>query len=198
MYKIFDTDGTQKDPAWLASTFGQVVVNSAFAPQGEAVYRIVELRAKLGPAALIAQVLDEAGQPVRGAPVIRYWPGAPELPDWDPPPERWRERGVVGRTNASGDVGFGMGQGDYYDPATQEGASAMWIGAPATHSDLVAGLGMLPNTEHLHLDVLFQLSHGEDPGPGPGPGPGPTPDAFWSAIADGLDRISAAIRSLDS
>ena len=193
MYKIFDRVGNQQDTTWLTNRFGQVVVNTAFVPEGDLVFRITELREKEGPAALIARVLDENDDPVLKAPVIRFWPGAPELPEWDPPPERWRSRGVVGRTNAEGDTGFGMGPGDYYDPAQQAGASAIWVGAPSTHSDLVSGLGMLPNTNHIHLDVTFQLTAGTEPGPGPTP----TPTAFWTAIAAGLDQIADAIRSLD-
>ena len=196
MPAYYDKEGKQRDVAWLQDTFGDVLINSAFPSEGAPVYRVVELREKEGPAALIARVLDEHGNPVAKAPVIRFWPGAPELPQWDPPPERWRSRGVVGRTNNDGDSGFGMGQGDYYDPATQQGASAMWIGAPGTHSDLVVGLGMVTATNHRHLDVTFQLFEGDDEPPGPGPGP--TPDAFWSAIAQGLETIAAAIRTLDA
>jgi hypothetical protein len=191
-FKIYDQNGAQKDAAWLKATYGNVQVTEATVPTGAAVFRVAELREKVGPATLIAQCRLPDGSPIKNVPIVRYWPGAPTLPTWEPPPERWRDRGVSGRTNNEGNVGFGMGNGDYYRPDSQEGASAIWCGKPSTHSDLVSGLGMLVATNHAHIDTIFELAEGP-PGPEPGPEPPePGDDSVvlsFAPITRRLDRI---------
>lgn len=142
---ILDLSGVQRDWNWLRDTFGNVNIYRAGA--GTA-YRVCVLKAIEGPATLVVKVTDD-GQPLEGLTVIRYWPGAPYLlPDL----VGWFDRGVYGQTNANGEIGFGMGTGDYYQPPGG-GASAIWVhGLP---SDLVTGLGMLWGTNHIHLDTEF-------------------------------------------
>jgi len=166
--KIFDKDGREQSLSWLQSVFGNVEIHSADASDGANVFRLAELRESVGPSAVVVAVKDEMGNPMKDVPVIRYWPDAPNLPDWTPPPERWKSRGVVGRTGDGGDVGFGMGQGDYYEPDKEQGASGIFLGKPSTHSDFVMGLGMVWATEHQHLNLTFQLGAGDDNG-GPEP-----------------------------
>jgi hypothetical protein len=144
---ILDLNGVQRDWNWLRDTFGNVNLYRAGA--GTA-YRVCVLKAIEGPATLVAKVTDD-GQPLVGITVIRYWPGAPQLP---PELVGWFDRGIYAQTKANGEVGFGMGGGDYYQPPGG-GASAIWVhGLP---SDLVTGLGMLWATNHIHLDTEFCL-----------------------------------------
>ena len=172
-FKIYDVNGAEKSAAWLQSVFGNVEVHSADTSDGNPVFRLVELREVIGPASVVIAVKDQQGQPMKDVPVIRYWPGAPDLPNWEPPPERWKSRGVVGKTGNGGDVGFGMGTGDYYWPEREQGASGIFLGKPSTHTDFVMGLGMIAATDHQHLNMTFQLMDADDPGPGPTPSPPP-------------------------
>lgn len=174
--KIYDVKGQERDMTWLRSVFGDVEIHEANTSDGNNVFRLTELRESIGPSSVVIAVKDLAGLPMKGEPVIRYWPGAPELPQWSPPPERWKSRGIVGRTGDGGDVGFGMGQGDYYQPDREQGASGIWLGKPSTHSDFVMGLGMVWATDHQHLNMTFQLMEADDPGPGPTPSPSPPPE----------------------
>jgi hypothetical protein len=80
------------------------------------------------------------------------------------PLSRWRERGVFGGTNIEGNIGFGMGHGDYYFPPNV-GASAVWVADGAGPADVVSGLGMLGGTNHRHLDIFYQLTKIEAPPP---------------------------------
>lgn len=182
--KIFDKEGQERDWAWLIARFGDVTISQSTYEQ---VYRLVEIREQEGPAALIPSLLDEEGQPVPGVQVIRYWPGAPELPVWDPPPERWKNRGVHGKTNDEGHIGFGMGGGDYYDSQTETGASSIWVGELGWGSDCIHGLGMLAATNHIHLNPTFQRQEGGGNGNGEPPVEG-----------DALERIAAALEYIAS
>lgn len=197
--RIVDLNGAEQDAAWAAAKYGAVGVTRAAAPTGAAVYRVVELQEKEGPAVLVATLRDGDNHPISGVRVVRYWPGAPMLPEWESPPERYFDRGVYDKTNQEGAIGYGMGQGDYYNPATQKGASGIWVATPSTHSDLVDGLGMLPGTVHEHFDAIFELTEGSGPGPGPGPSGGFYAEvgAGLAEMAGGLARIGAAVASLD-
>jgi len=165
---------------------------------------IVQLRVVEGTAIESVHVLDQDGNPLEGARVVRAWPDAPPLPGWSPPANRWRECGVYGVTDASGEIGFGMGHGDTYTPP-DEGASAVWVAEEAGPSDLIDGLGMLEGEGHRHLDVTFRRQDvGTEPPPSPPPpappAPAPPPALSspkppspsvedWGTISDKLDRI---------
>jgi hypothetical protein len=132
------------------------------------------LRAKCGPASLIARVVDEADQPLVNYAVVRYWPGAPTLPDFsNTTAKQWTTKGVVGKTNVNGDVGFGMGQGDYYGPDKGEtGASKLYVADFEGPGDLLHNLGMLAATEHCHIDATFKRLPKDEEPPPPPPTPG--------------------------
>jgi hypothetical protein len=153
--RIFDQQGQEQDWDWLVAHFGAVDLKRAEATQGYA-YRIVKLQDAEGPAIQVVNVRSQDGHPIEGVRVVRYWPDAPSLPVWAPPTSMWRSQGVYGETNANGDIGYGMGHSEYYDPPNA-GASAVWVAGPSGPSDLISGLGMLANTNHRHLDIHFQL-----------------------------------------
>lgn len=193
MLTIYDKEGNEKDWDWLVARFGDVTISQS---QAEQAYRVTALREKEGPASLVVKLLDENGNPVVKVPVVRFWPSAPELPQWEGLPERWRNKGVSGRTNDEGDIGFGMGGGDYYWPDQgQKGASGVWAGEPGWGSDFVLGLGMLAATNHIHLDVEFQRMIG-DPGNGNGGEPPAGSDDLAEAIKYAGDQIRAGFEEL--
>ena len=188
---IYDYNGNVTTVEWLWDEFGDVGWQRATPhPEAPWVFRVTELRAKCGPASLIVQVVDENNQPLNKYAVVRYFPGSPELPDFsNTTAKQWTTHGVVGKTNDNGDVGFGMGRGDYYFPNDgQTGASKVYVADFDGPGDLVFGLGMLGATEHCHIDTKFQRQAksvdpptptptppGPTPTPGPSPTPGPTP-----------------------
>jgi len=155
--QVFDYEGRERDWDWLVSTFGAVRMEHVKLPEGvNKVFRLVKLQDTQGAGVQVVHVVDEEGNPLEGVRVARYWPDAPELPAWPRPTSMWRRRGVYGETNVNGDIGFGMGAGDYYyEPRL--GASAVWVADERGPSDLITGLGMVGGTPHRHLDVHFQL-----------------------------------------
>jgi hypothetical protein len=155
--KVYDRQGQQQDWEWLVANFGAVSVERADTLEGTSqVYRIVKLQDSEGPAAQVVTVRAQDGNPIEGINIVRHWPDAPELPSWPAPASLWHDRGVYGTTNMNGEIGFGMGRGDYYF-APSGGASAIWVADQAGPSDLISGLGMLGATNHRHLDVHYQL-----------------------------------------
>lgn len=175
---VYDYNGNIVDTEWLWSEFGEVGwIRTDPHPDTNWVFRVVALRAKCGPASLIVKVIDENGAPLIDYAVIRYWPGAPLLPDFSgTTAKQWTKRGIIGYTNESGDVGFGMGTGDYYFPPGEIGVSQVYVASFDGYGDLVTGLGMLGGTEHCHVDTTFQRlpvdTIPDPPTPTPGPGVG--------------------------
>ena len=201
--EIYDLQGDKQDWDWLAAAFGAVKLERAEVPDGGGrVFRVVRLQVIERTAIESVRVLDWDNEPLEGARVVRTWPGAPPLPGWSPPASRWRECGVYGVTDASGEIGFGMGHGDTYTPP-HAGASAVWVAEEAASSDLIDGLGMLEGEGQRHLDVTFQLQGaGEGPPPPPPARPEPTSPPILSpapvpshgeedleTISEKLDRI---------
>jgi hypothetical protein len=168
--RILDKQGQQRDWGWLRVNFGDIGVKRAEPVAGEtSVYRVVKLQESEGPAVQVVNIAGEDGSSREGVVVVRHWPDAPELPAWPSPISRWRAKGVFGKTNNNGDIGFGMGHGDYYF-ATASGASSVWVADDAGQSDLITGLGMLGGTNHRHLDVYYQLLPVEQASPDLPPG----------------------------
>ena len=163
--KIFDKDGLERDADWLRQEFGAVEVQ-----RGDGDWHVAELREAEGAATIIVTVLDQGSEPVEGALVARWWPD-PSLPELPIELTGWHAIGVYGETNANGDIGFGMGGGDYYYPP-DAGASDVWIDYD---SDLVHGLGMVGSTNHRHLNVVFRYLPEPPPEPTPEPTPSPEP-----------------------
>lgn len=184
--KVFDKTGVQRDWAWLQAKYGNVRLYDGSHGDSNEYYRLTELREKEGPATCVVSVFDEAGKPIKRA-VAQGWRDGPQLPDdMDPAgglPAGYPNRGHAAFPNGNGDAGFGWGQGEYYDPTKAEGAHYYWVCTFA--SDVVTGLGMLPLTEHLHLDPRFQRSTPDAIDPTPDP---PSNTA--------LDRIAAALESI--
>jgi hypothetical protein len=198
--QVFDQQGEEQDWTWLTENFGAVAIERAEVRPGVGqVYRVVKLQDSEGPAVQIVNVVDQDGFPMNGARVVRHWPGAPSLAGRLPPVGLWRDEGVFGETNAEGNIGYGMGHGDYYFPPGP-GASAVWVASEEVPSDLAGGLGMLGGTNHRHLDVFYQLVDVEQvPVGGPpdqppveppvDPPPGELPKELWQALFDKLDTI---------
>lgn len=192
--KIFDRQGREQDWNWLVANFGDISLQRAEISEGQRLaFRITKIQESEGPAVQIVHVTVEGSEPLAGICVARHWPDAPELPVWPPPASLWRDRGVHGKTNLEGDIGFGMGRGDYYFPPSC-GASAVWVADSAGPSDFLSGLGMLGGTNHRHLDVHYQLEGVEtpsDPPPPPPPAstpPVPPPATSWPGF-DILDKV---------
>ena len=178
---LYDTAGQVQDLAWLEATYGAVGWQCAGAhPDAGYVFRLTELRASCGPAAIVANVKDENGGPLADRAVIRYWPGAPALPEYDPPASRWTDLGVVGWTGANGDVGFGLGEGDYYYPKTGTGVTEMYVADYDGPSDLVEGLGMLGGTDHCTLFPTWHRIPKDDASP-----PTATPEPTDEPVVEG-------------
>jgi hypothetical protein len=196
--KVFDQEGQEQDWDWLIATFGPVSLERVEPAEGETrAFRIIKLQDAEGPAVEIVNVVDQNGDPMPGIRVVRYWPDAPLLPDWPLPIIKWRDRGVFGETNLEGDIGYGMGQGDYYFPPDC-GSSAVWVADQHGPSDFLDGLGMLGATNHRHLDVFYQLQDiGQSPEEPPDEPPEEPPeepseeppDEAWRQVLDKLDRI---------
>jgi len=174
MVRIHDASGAERDWAWVRQKYGNVQVHETPFHADDETYRLVELREKIGPSSCVVRVLDENGEPVHRA-VAQGWQDGDPLPeDMDPLnglPQGYPNRGNAAFPNEHGDVGFGWGGGEYYDPATQEGAHYYWV--CTFYSDVLTGIGMLPNTEHAHLEPVFQRVTEDQPGPEPGPEPPP-------------------------
>lgn len=181
--QILDRQGQERDWDWLVTQFGPLHLERAGAAEGNA-YRIVKLQDSEGPAVQVVHVAGPDGQPKESVQVVRFWPDAPALPAWAPPISLWRRQGVFGKTNAAGDIGYGMGHGDYYSPPSS-GASAVWVADPSGPSDFISGLGMLGGTPHRHLDVHFQLQAASAPPEEP---PFESPDEPEEGPTDGDDR----------
>ena len=210
--QIFDALGNPRTMEWLVAKYGRVTVHTDLYYHGPrwALWALCEdadypgqkpnarpawwpkrSRPPQAAAALVATVLGEDGQAVADIPVARYWPDAPPLP---PDQAHWQPRGVIGYTNVNGDVGFGMGPGDFYHPPQQEGASWMWVAQPDVPTDAVSGLGMLIKddgpTNHWHMNAVFRW----DPGT-PEPPPPPPPDPELLTLV--RDIRDAVLRILD-
>lgn len=179
--RIRDQQGREQEWDWLIANFGAISLERAKVSEGvNQVYRIVRLQDSEGPAVQMVSARDQSGNPIEGITVVRHWADAPQLPKWPAPASMWRERGVYGATNMNGEIGFGMGRGDYYF-APSGGASAVWIADQAGPSDLICGLGMLGATNHRHLDIVYQLEEVDMPSPPP---PLPVPSSVRFEIID--------------
>ena len=145
---VYDFDGsTVRVWDWLESTFGAVILE-----RGAGAARVKVLRAIEGPSALTIRVENPAGTPRQNLSVVFHWPDAPELQ-----PEEAAcglTRGIVGRTNDKGEVGFGMGAGAYYFPP-DSGPHTVWVAVEGT--DCLRGMGMLGGTNHKHLDSVWTV-----------------------------------------
>jgi len=202
--RIFDAEGKARDWAWLKAKYGNVRIHPVQGVVGanDEVYKMIELREKVGPATAIVKLLDEKGETLTGRAIAQGWRDGPQLPDdMDPAgglPAGYPNKGNAAFPNDNGELGFGWGGGEYYYlDQGQEGAHYYWV--CTFHSEVVTGIGMLPGTEHAHLDMVFQRQYGPDavdPGePDPGEEPTPLPPSSspygWVALLARLDFSQA-------
>jgi hypothetical protein len=185
---IFDKNSQPQSWAWLVGKFGEASISHS---EEALAYRLVRIQERQGHSSFVVNLIDEQGNPISGTTVIRYWPDAPKLPEWTPPPERWFEKGVHGETNPEGNIGFGMGGGDQYHPPIP-GPSSAWVGEMGVGSDCFHGLGWIVAETDLHLDLTFQRTESQPP-----PEPSPCPWEQINAYLDGMTEIIAAIRDLE-
>lgn len=199
---IFDESGTQRSPEWLAINFGDVLYRRPAG--GGPGWRLIELRARVGAAALISTLRGSEENPGGGVKVARCWSGdicgdnlySPDLSHHDPLPAElatWFDRGVWGPAEPAdaiqAAIGYGIGKGDAYNLRDHlRGASAIW---PEGNSDQVLGLGWIVHwpdgslTDHRCLETVFAWGEGDDPGPGGGD---------WIELASsGLIKISEGL-----
>ena len=169
---VLDASGAIRSMDWLRSKYGPLVIyHPPPTSQPAQTWRITTLREKCNaPASLVVKTLDVDGAPAAGIKVAWYWPDAPLDADAGPAGAPFDGvtpgRAVAGYTNALGDTGFAMGDGAYYRADLGErGPHATWVHGAETRSDLILGLGMLPLTEHDHIDVEYTLveENGEEP-----------------------------------
>lgn len=187
--KVFDKDGNLRDWAWVQARYGNVKAYAA--PPGSA-YRIIELREREDFAGCEVRVVDPLDEDV-----VQGWRDGPNLPKVDAPihglPPSFPNRGFVEPVKADGRRSFGWGKGEYYDPAHQEGAHYYWIaGQP---SDVLTGIGMLYDTEHAHLEPVYQYEWIEEPEPPepPEPEPDDEPDPNVGTLDNLLGQLADAM-----
>jgi hypothetical protein len=197
--RILDQQGQEQDWNWLIAHFGAIHLERAEVSEGS-VYRVIKIQDAEGPAVQVVNVTEPDDMPIEGIKVVRYWPDAPPLPAWPSPTSMWRNQGVYGTTNINGDIGYGMGHGDYYFPPSG-GASAVWVADQAGPSDFVSGLGMLGGTNHRHLEVYFQLQPAqappiEPPVEPPDEPPDDLPEVRWQQLFAKLDQIITMLEGL--
>ena len=172
-----------RDMAWVADVFGPEVRVDARPNLAAAGYEVTELHAREGSGCqIVVTVSDQDGVRLPMMLVARWWDTAYHEESGQILPNdlrSWRKVGVHGRTNGQGDIGWGMGGGDAYDPAGEELAvSENWVEG---NSGRVHGLGWLAGTTHKHLDVVFRgVEGGGIVPPPPDPGVG---DALCKARA---------------
>ena len=180
---IYDYQGNVTDLDWLYENFGTGVQweRTELWESKDSVFRLMEIRAQCDYAALKVCVKDENGNPLNGINVVRYWPGAPALPDFSEMTKQWTLEGVYGPTEGEGCVAFGMGVGDYYYVDRGETAvSAVYPASLSGPGDFFKGLGMLAGTNHCHLDSVWQRVSEEEPPPvTPTPEPTDEPGESW-------------------
>jgi hypothetical protein len=201
MFDIYDKDGVKRDAAWLTGKYGNVRVQQA-AP-GLA-FRLIAIFETEGPSVIKVEVRGESGGPHPTQPVANYYPnndgidlsggGLKTLP---------YTKALMQRTDAAGVTGFGIANGSYYTPP-DTGAHTLWVLSPSLSSDVVSGIGMLPETEHMGpLHLVFQIKQaGEVPVDPEQPLPDGTVLALLRSALDKVDSeksdLEAALSKIDS
>jgi hypothetical protein len=184
----YDEAGKVIPKEQLEAWFGHAVHIERCRVDAEAPYiaRVVSLRCRDTGAVQLVRLVDPGGLPIQKAAIARWWPDAPRIDPYPPDCQasRWRDRAVIGWTNADGLHGFGMGGGD-----CPPGSSAVWVLHCDAPSDWVAGLGWSPGREHKVVEVTYALYPVDDQ-PQPQPPPDPeNPDL--SGLLTDLEEIGA-------
>jgi len=194
IYQLVKQDGeqtwVQRDWDWAVAKYGPRL-GLYPAPAGPA-FRLVELREREDFSGCVVKVLDRKGLPFSQIIVCEGWRQGPALNPYLAPtgglPAELPRHGLAAETNMQGDAGFGWGPGEYYDPLTQPGPHYFWIGDSS--SDVLHGIGMLPNTEHAHLEPTFQWLPAEEPEP-----PQP-PATARELVTQALELLEKALEAL--
>lgn len=211
--KVFDAQGYERTHEELEQVYGAVTVRSN--PTTGICARIMELheRADPGqgfppldrkeaakrsmqvfgarpeaPSTFIVTCQDKDGNALGNMTIAFYWDDAPDRPG-----SGCEDKAVIGKTNADGNAGFGMGEGAYYQPDVKPGPHRSWldqIAHPNIPTDCLEGIGMLWATNHSHLDAVVKIVVG-DPNP-----PGNEPD-IDGALEDLRGIIQVTERALD-
>jgi hypothetical protein len=151
-------DCTPADMGFVLSEYGSIVTRHPTTQDASPVYRLVSFVERLGPFNIDVLVTDHQGNPMANVPVAFHWPDAPE----DSRPDEWKIKKLTTLTGANGIAGFALGGGAYLPCCGCGGPHAVWISEPGeapnstVASDLADYLGMLGNTNHRHLDLIFQ------------------------------------------
>ena len=154
MTQVFDLDGSERNPDWLAETFDGCTVLPANTTGATEVWRLAAIYTTEGPATFKAEVrrgsVASAGQPIAFT-----WPAldnpSADLDLLPQGPHHWSSRAVLQETNDQGLAGFGLGRtyGPFYHA---------WVVSSAP-SDCLTKTGMKGSTNHrgpLHAVWILQ------------------------------------------
>lgn len=175
--EVIDANGVMRDESWLASHYGlriEKATGNHFA--------LVRVVCTASPAVVSVAVVRPDGLSDVGRGVALAWPGIVAEPGTEniniDPAYKTRPATVacVQTVTATGFVrGFGL-SASWYGVPPNGGPGTLWVLSPSIPSDVVRGLGMLPNTVHEGPLVLtFREVDEYDDGDG-GTGDGGTGD----------------------
>lgn len=183
MTKFYDVDGKEQNVEWAVTNFGYSV-QRVKVPEGDNVYRLVEVHEMVGPNTHITSVRTPTGAFVSGVEVAFTWPDAPPLHNIYE--HTVIHKALVGVT-VEGKSENAMGKGAYV-PRGVCGPHAVWVHDPDVPSDIHECIGMEAGSNHRHLNTVFELQVGVITPDPPGPSePG---------IAEILKEISARVRDI--
>ena len=152
------------------------------AQAGQKYWALTGIELKAGPAVIQPQVWDESGQLLTGADIwlIFSWPDADALDaGFDP---RYSEKGIIGRTEGDGSVGWGFGPESHIGP--DGGPVMLWVTSdPTTWEDRRVGSDCIKKLgwwdDHIVPNPIFQVVRKA------GSQPTPTGDAWLGVFENG-------------
>ncbi|MGD9406082.1 MAG: hypothetical protein PVH95_13130 [Anaerolineae bacterium] len=162
---VYDLLGRTRPIEWAFDKYGPFVIYPAAQGDSPLAWKLTALREK-NDAAFVASAIGEGG-PQPAVRVAFYWPDAPVRDDAGPLGAPFEgitpKRAACGYTDVTGHVGFGMGPGATYNAELGErGPHAAWIAGARTRSDVILGMGMIPD-DHLHLNAEWTLVDDDEP-----------------------------------
>ena len=195
--RVYDANGDEQSWQWAVDRYG-VQLAEAAPPAGATVYRLTELRQKIGPCGQIVKVIDEDGTPIDGVAVLQGWADGADLPDDAAPmliegvheqPDGKPNKGDGGFTNSDGLFGWGWGPGEQYMPDEQEGPHWYWV--MDEYTDVPMGFGWLFGSDHDTLNITFTrtVADGDEPEP-------PEPEPGDDDVLAELQAIRAAVEKI--
>lgn len=146
-------------------TWANLSIHSEFgwdsAPNNSLVWKLVGFYIRDGIASFIAKCQNEDKTPAKDIGVVHSWPDAPVLPTTPTP--NYDNNGVIGFTNADGDIGFPYSGGMVYTGnKPYNGPGIIWPLCPQhlpepKYADAVFGLGWFGGTDHTTINPIFRL-----------------------------------------